>query len=60
MPKRVTPEEIKQFHKLYQEYGSFAAVARLTGRSASTISRYVQVKGAPRMAAHTFKEIMHE
>ena len=34
MSKAVTPDEVKEFHRLYEQYGSYAEVARRTGRSA--------------------------
>lgn len=60
MSKRITPEEVIQFHKLYHKHGRYADVARLTGRSASTIAKYINMKGAPQIAVHTFKEVMHK
>ncbi len=45
MSKPVTPEEVKLFHKLYAQHGSYAEVAWRTNRSASTISRYTNMKG---------------
>lgn len=44
---RVTPQEIVQMHRLYAQLGNFAAVGKAMGRSASTISKYVQMKGVP-------------
>jgi hypothetical protein len=44
---RVTPQEILQMHQLYKQLGNFAAVGRAMGRSASTVSKYVQMKGVP-------------
>ena len=44
---RVTPQEIVIMHKLYAKLGNYAAVGREMGRSASTISKYVQMKGVP-------------
>ena len=44
---RVTPQEIVIMHKLYDKLGNYAAVGREMGRSASTISKYVQMKGVP-------------
>ena len=44
---RVTPEEIVEMHRLYKELGTYAAVARKIGRSASSVSKYVQMKGVP-------------
>ena len=39
----VTPQEIVQMHRLYVQLGTYAAVAREMGRSASTVSKYVQM-----------------
>ena len=39
---RVTPQEIVQMHQLYKQLGNYAAVGRAMGRSASTVSKYVQ------------------
>ena len=58
MAKRVTPGEIVQMQQLYAKYGNFAAVGREMGRSASTVARYVKLKGAPPIAAHTFREVV--
>lgn len=44
---RVTPQEIVQMHRLYAQLGNYAAVGRAIGRSASTVSKYVQMKGVP-------------
>ena len=33
--------------RLYRIYGTYAAVAREIGRSASAVSRYVQMKDVP-------------
>lgn len=40
--KRITPEEVKEFYRLYQKYGTYAAVAKETGRSASSVARYIK------------------
>jgi len=42
---RVTPQEIVKMHQLYAQLGNYAAVGRAMGRSASTVSKYVQMKG---------------
>ena len=42
---RVTPQEIVQMHQLYKQLGNYAAVGRKMGCSASTVSKYVQMKG---------------
>ena len=44
---RITPGEIIEMQRLYRELGTYAAVAREVGRSASTVSRYVQMKDVP-------------
>ena len=44
---RVTPQEIVQMHRLYAKLGNYAAVGKAMGRSASTVSKYVQMKGVP-------------
>ena len=43
--KRITPEEIVEIHRLYKKLGTYAAVAREIGRSASSVSKYVQMRG---------------
>ena len=42
--KRITPEEIVEIHRLYKKLGTYAAVAREIGRSASSVSKYVQMR----------------
>ena len=44
---RITPEEIIEMQRLYRKLGTYAAVAREVGRSASSVSKYVQMKGVP-------------
>lgn len=44
---RVTPQEIVKMLQLYAQLGNYAAVGRAAGRSASTVSKYVQMKGVP-------------
>ena len=39
--RRVTPQEIVQM------LGNYTAVARVVGRSSTTVSKYVQMKGVP-------------
>ena len=47
---RVSPEEIVEMQRLYRVLGTFAAVGRAMNppRSASTVSKYVQMKDVPR------------
>jgi hypothetical protein len=42
---RVTPQEVVEMHRLYARLGSYAAVGREIGRSASTVSKYVRMDG---------------
>lgn len=56
---RVTPTEIIEMQRLYKELGTYAAVARKMGRSASAVSKYVQMKGVPnniRLAVETLSQ----
>ena len=45
--KHVTPEEIIKMKVLYQQYGTYEAVAKIVGRSGSTVSKYVQMNDFP-------------
>lgn len=56
--RRVTPQEIVEMNRLYAELGSYAAVGRKLGRSGSTVARYIQLKGTPKIVKHTFKEVV--
>lgn len=47
MARKVTTEDIKQFNELYFKYKNYAEVARQTGWSASTISKYVDKNYQP-------------
>ena len=44
---RITPEEIITMQRLYRQLRTYTAVAREMGRSASSVSKYVQMKGVP-------------
>lgn len=44
---RITPEEIITMQRLYHQFETYAAVACEVGRSASSVSKYVQMKGVP-------------
>lgn len=46
--KHISPAEILEMQQLYRELGTYAAVAREMGRSASTVSKYMQMKDVPR------------
>ena len=54
--RRVSPDEVKEFYRLYEKHGSFAEVARITGRSASTIGRYISGKGIPKALQHAIDQ----
>ena len=45
--KRITPQEIVEMHRLYKQLGTYSAVARKIGRSASSVSKYVQMQDVP-------------
>ena len=47
MGKRVTPAEIVEMNRLYNEYGNYAEVGRRLGRSGSTVAKYVKMEGVP-------------
>lgn len=44
---RITPEEIIKMQRRYRQSGTYAAVAKEIGRSPSSVSKYVQMKGVP-------------
>ena len=44
---RNPPEEIIAMQRLHRQSGTYAAAARETGRSAPSVSKYVQMKGVP-------------
>ena len=44
---RITPEEIIEMRRLYRQLGTYTAVANEIGRSPSSVSKYVQMKGVP-------------
>lgn len=58
MAKRVTPAEIVEMNRLYNEYGTFAEVGRRVGRSGSTVAKYIKLDGTPKIVKHTFKEVV--
>lgn len=57
---QVTPAEFEQMHKLYNELGTYAAVARKMGRSASTVSKYIKMESCPKVVRHTTKELIRK
>lgn len=45
--KRVEPQEVIEMNRLYKECGNYAKVARMVGRSASTVRKYIQLPTSP-------------
>lgn len=60
MAKRVTPAEIIEMNRLYNELNNFAEVGRRMGRSSSTVAKYIKLDGTPKIVKHTFKEVVRE
>ena len=56
MAARITPEEIIRITQLYNKYGTYAAVAREVGRSASAVAKYVKLAGTPKVVKKAFRE----
>ena len=56
MSKPVTPEKVKEFYRLYEKHGSYAEVARITGRSASTIGKYIRMAGMTKAHRHAVEQ----
>lgn len=40
---KVTPEEVKTFLTLYNTYGTYSAVAKMTGRGEATIAKHIKL-----------------
>ncbi len=57
---RVTPAEFAEMHRLYNELGNAAEVARRMWRSASTVRKYIQMKDCPALVRHTTKELIRK
>lgn len=47
MARKVTTEDIKLFNELYYKYKTYAEVARQTGWSSSTVSKYIDKNYTP-------------
>lgn len=58
MAKRVSPAEIVEMNRLYNQYGTYAEVGRKVGRSGSTVAKYIKLEGTPKIVKHTFKEVV--
>lgn len=57
---RITPNEIIEMQRLYKEYGTYAAVAREMGRSASSVAKYIQMKGISNNVRIAVQNAAHE
>ena len=57
---RVTPEEIVEILRLYQKLGTYSAVGREIGRSGSTVSKYVNMKGVPQNIKLAVENLMNQ
>lgn len=57
---RVTPQEIVEMQRLYLKLGTYAAVGRAMNppRSATTVSKYVQMKGVPQNIRMTVENLL--
>jgi len=44
---RITPQEIVKMIQLYAQLGNYAAVVRVAGHIASTVSKHAQMNGDP-------------
>ena len=51
---------IVKINQLYPRLGSYAAVAREIGRSASAVARYVKLQGTPKVVMTTFREAVRK
>ena len=58
--KRVTPQEIDRMYKLYSEIGTYAGVAKIMGRSSSTVSKYIKAKGYKPLSLNLKKRIVRD
>ena len=58
--KHVTPEEIVNMISLYNRLGTYEAVAKEIGRSGSTVSKYVQMRGVPQNIQIAVQNLMRE
>ena len=60
MAAKITSEEIVRITQLYAQLGSYAAVAREVGRSASAVRKYILLKGTPEVVKDTFKDAVKQ
>lgn len=55
--KHITPAEVIEMQRLYVQYGTYAAVARETGRSPSAVARYVKMENVPQAIRIAVQEL---
>ena len=60
MTARLTPDETVRNKQPYPRLVSYAAVARVIGRSASAVARYVKLAGTPRVVRTAFRETVRK
>ena len=57
---RITPEEVVLFNQLYRKYGTYAAVARETGRSAHSVKKYVELDSSYKAAKLVLNQLTQD
>ena len=57
---RVTPAEIVEMHRLHAELGTYAAVGKVMGRSASTVSKYIKMQNVPSNVRIAVQNLIHK
>ncbi len=60
MASRITPQEIVRMNQLYAQLGTYAAVARKMGRSASAVARYIKLEGTPKPVKQAFNNALNK
>lgn len=60
MAKRVTSAELEEMFRLYDELGTYKAVADKLNRDPSTVSKHIRMKGSPPVTVHTMKRLVRE
>lgn len=55
--KHITPAEVIEMQRLYVQYGTYAAVARETGRSASSVAKYIKMENIPQAIRIAVQEL---
>ena len=54
------PAEFAEMHRLYNELGNAAEVARWMDRSTSTVRWYIKMKDCTVLVRHTTKELIRK